>query len=323
MNTNVISVIILNWNGKQHLSECIASVQNQTYKNYEVILVDNGSTDGSQDFIKSNFPDVNLVCLDRNYGFAKGNNLGIEASQGEYIVLLNNDTRVEVDWLENLHKCISTDPAVGFCASKMISYYDNRVIDSAGDGFAVCGAGFKRGHGDIPDRYMENDYVFGACAGAAIYKREMLDRIGFLDENFFAIYEDSDLSFRAQLAGYKCKFAANAVVYHKVNTTLGKFSSFYVYYGHRNVELTYLKNMPGILIIKTIIPHTFYNFFAFGYFITKGKCFSFLRAKFAVLKEIKNILKKRKEIKKLKVVDNSYLWSVFEKKWLKNRTKGK
>ena len=130
----MISIIILNWNGKHHLEECLSSVLKQTYKDYEVIVVDNGSTDGSQEYISSRFPSVSLICNDQNYGFCKGNNIGIKASKGEYIVLLNNDTVVEQDWLQQLYECMISDIDVGFCTSKLLSYSTRNLLDAAGDG---------------------------------------------------------------------------------------------------------------------------------------------------------------------------------------------
>lgn len=319
----MISIIILNWNGKHHLNECLSSALQQTYTDFEVVLVDNGSTDGSQELVKRNYPNVNLICLDRNYGFCKGNNIGIKAAKGNFIILLNNDTMVETDWLENLHMCIVSEPDIGFCASKMISYYNKNLLDSAGDGFSVCGAGYKRGHFESSSKYDSNDRVFGASAGAAIYKREMLDKIGLLDEDFFAIYEDVDLSFRAQLAGYKCKHASNAVVYHKINSTLGKMSDFYVFHGQRNAEYVYFKNMPKGLILKTLHHHLLYNLLAFIYFLFKGKGMVFLKAKYVFIKDFKKVLKKRKVVQQSKVIFDEEIWNLFEKKWFSTRIKGK
>lgn len=319
----MISIIILNWNGKHHLCDCLTSVLKQTHTDFEVIVVDNGSNDGSQEIISVNFHSVNLICLDRNYGFCKGNNIGIEAARGEYIVLLNNDTVVEPDWLQQLHDCMLSDPDIGFCASGLLTYADKNLLDAAGDGFSICGAGYKRGYLEEAAGYKKEEYVFGACAGAAMYKKEMLDKIGLLDEDFFVAYEDSDLSFRAQLAGYKCKYAPKAVVYHKVNSTLGKLSDSYVFYGHRNVEYAYFKNMPGKLLIRTVLPHIAYDILAFAYFTKKGKGLAFMKAKVDFIRNFKKVMAKRREIQSMKCVDDSYIWSILEKKWLSTRLRGK
>ena len=319
----MISVVILNWNGKHHLEECLSSVMRQTYKEYEVLVVDNGSTDGSQEYVRSRFPSVSLICNGENFGFCKGNNIGIRAAKGEYIVLLNNDTVVEPDWLQQLYDCMISDTEVGFCASKLLSYSERELLDAAGDGYSVCGAGYKRGYLEEAAKYDEDEYVFGACAGAAMYNREMLDKIGLLDEDFFVAYEDSDLSFRAQLAGYKCKFASRAKVYHKVNSTLGTLSDTYVFYGHRNVEYAYFKNIPGKLIKKTILQHIAYNFLGLVYFTMKGKARPFVRAKMDFIRNRKAVKEKRNKIQSTKSVDDQYIWSMLEKKWLSTRLKGK
>jgi len=185
MNQKIISIIVLNWNGKVYLKECLESLAAQTYKNFEVIFVDNGSIDGSIEYVKNNFPEVKILTLIKNTGFCKGNNEGIKISNGEYVALLNNDTKTDPYWLEELHKAILKYPSVGFYASKIIFYSDREKIDAVGDGYSFCGAGFKRGHFEHKDKYNKEEKVFGSCAGAAIYKKSMLNDIGLLDEDFF------------------------------------------------------------------------------------------------------------------------------------------
>ena len=319
----MISIILLNWNGKHHLDECLASILSQAFNNCEILLVDNNSCDGSQQYIKANYSHIKLISLDQNIGFSAGNNIGIHAAKGDYIILLNNDTVVEPGWLDCLYKCMTSDPTIGFCASKMVSYYDRDLLDTTGDGFSISGAAFKQGHMENKNKYNKDEYVFGACAGAAMYKREMLETIGLLDEDFFLLYEDADLSFRAQLAGYKCKYAADAVVYHKVRSSIGMLSDTHVFYGQRNVEYAYFKNMPAGLIPRTLWRHLLYNILAFGYFTLKVKGLIFLKAKWDFLKNFRKVLAKRKRVQSLKVVDDKYIWSILEKKWLSTRLKGK
>ncbi len=323
INNKNISIIILNYNGKHHLIECMESIKKYQNLFVQIILVDNNSIDGSQEYLMNYYPNIQLIFLNHNTGFSYGNNIGIHAAKGDYIVLLNNDTVVEPDWLENLYKCMTSDPSVGSCASKMVSYYDRNLLDTAGDGFSISGAAFKCGHMENEDQYCKDEYVFGACAGAAMYKREMLETIGLLDEDFFLLYEDADLSFRAQLAGYKCKYAADAVVYHKVRSSIGMLSDTHVFYGQRNVEYAYFKNMPAGLIPRTLWRHLLYNILAFGYFTLKGKGLIFLKAKWDFLKNFRKVLAKRKQVQSLKVVDDKYIWSILEKKWLSTRLKGK
>jgi len=180
----LISLIIVNWNGKPFLNECLSTLSHQTYSPYEIIVVDNGSTDGSGDFLRQKFPHVQLVQLTENHGFAGGNAKGLEVATGEYIALLNNDTRVEEFWLETLIQPMLDDSAIGICASKLIVNATGK-LESAGDGLTTWGVGLKRGFEQDPGLYTAKGQVFGASAAACLYRREMLDAIGFLDEDFF------------------------------------------------------------------------------------------------------------------------------------------
>ncbi len=319
----MISVIVLNWNGKAHLKECLDSLRNQTFKDSEIILVDNGSTDDSIEYVKNNSPEVKILALGKNTGFCKGNNEGIKISQGEYVVLLNNDTKTDPFWLEELHKAISKNPSVGFCASKIIFYDNQEKIDAAGDGYSLCGAPFKRGHSERRDKYNKEEEVFGACAAAAIYRKSMLNDIGLLDEDFFMGFEDGDLSFRAQLRGYKCLYVPKAIVFHRISATIGKLSSRQVYYGQRNVEYVYIKNMPISLIFRYFFSHLIYNIGAFLFFLLKGKGLVFLKAKLSVLRNLRILLRKRKAIQKSQKVDIVYLKKIMEKRCFAVRIKGK
>jgi GT2 family glycosyltransferase len=244
------SIIIVNWNGQHLLKDCLPSVFDQSYSNIEVIVVDNGSEDGSTEFIETKFPDVNLIKLDKNYGFAKANNEGYRHSTGDRIALLNNDTIADSHWLENLNRSLDDYPEVGFCASKILLQHQPNIIDSAGDMLSVFGAK-NRGHSDFDQpKYNFPSYVFGACAAAAIYRREMLEDIGFLDEIYITNFEDVDLSFRAQLAGYKCLYVPTAIVYHKRGETIRKVKSNIQLLSYRNRRILWLKNAPAKMVIK-------------------------------------------------------------------------
>ena len=243
------SLIIVNWNGRDLLEDCLPSLEYQTITAEEIIVVDNGSNDDSVEFLKISFPSVKVVTLDKNYGFAKANNIGIRLASGSRIALLNNDTVVDSQWLEELNHALDNHPEVGFCASKMLMYRDPNIIDSAGDMLGIARA-YKRGHRKQDGtEFNEPAFVFGACAGAALYRREMLADIGLFDETFVTNLEDVDLSFRAQLAGYKCIYVPTAVVYHKVGETKRRIS-WIDRLTHRNNRLMWLKNAPGLLLLK-------------------------------------------------------------------------
>jgi GT2 family glycosyltransferase len=257
MNT---SVIIPNWNGLHLLSDCLTSLHNQSFSDFEVIVVDNGSTDGSPGFIKTYFPSVKLIRLDKNYGFAKANNIGFAESVGDRIAVLNNDTVVDENWLATFNQTLDTHPDVGFCASKILLLDQPTIIDSTGDVLTLFGA-YNRGHNEVDQpKYNLQQYVFGACAAAAIYRRSMLEDIGFFDDIYVTSFEDVDLSFRAQLAGYKCLYVPNAIVYHKRRETIRKVQSHVQLLSYRNKRILWLKNAPTSMVIK------FFPYFLLGEF---------------------------------------------------------
>ena len=250
MNKTCVSIIILNWNGKSHLNELLKSLNNQSFKNFECIIVDNGSNDGSQEFIKQNFPWVKLIELGNNTGFARGNNIGFEHSTGKYIVTLNNDTVTDPYWLEHLVKTAEKDENIGMVASRICSYYDQDKIDSLG--MKICIDGMSRGAyrnkafsslKKVPDKIL----LPSACS--ALYKRDMLKQIGFFDSSFFAYCEDTDLGLRALSSGWKSILAANSIVYHKYSATSGAISPFKLYLVERNHYWVAGKNLPLALLI--------------------------------------------------------------------------
>ncbi len=242
-------MVVPNWNGERFLSSCLGSLREQSFKDFDTILVDNGSKDGSVAFVGSDFPEVRVLTLGENRGFSAAVNAGIRASRAEYVALLNNDTETHPRWLEALMEAVAAYPAAGSFASKLVDFNDRRVLDGAGDVLRRSGLPYRLGHGE-PDRgqYDEATFVFGACAGAALYRRSMLDDIGLFDEDFFANCEDGDLSFRAQLAGYRCVYVPESVVYHMGSATFGKRSQVATRLGTRNSLCMLVKNLPTPLV---------------------------------------------------------------------------
>jgi GT2 family glycosyltransferase len=297
------------------------SLSKQTVKDFEVILVDNGSSDGSAEFVGEVFPHVKIIRLEQNEGFCRGNNIGLQHSTGNFVALLNNDTRVDKCWLEGLCNAMGQGPEIGLCASCMVNYFSTNILDTAGDGYDICGVGFKIGNGLRVSERQKNGHVFGACAGAALYRRSMIDEIGFFDEDFFSVGEDIDLSFRAKLAGYKCIYVPNAVVYHKVNQTVGPDSDFLLYHARRNVEYTYFKNMPLVLILLTLPMHLLYNLLTLFQALRRGRIAVFLKAKWDFLVNFRKIYKKRKAIQAQRKISLKELLSFFSKDYLLTRTK--
>lgn len=250
-----VSIIIPNYNGAKYIKECIDSVYNQTYKDYELIVVDNASSDNSNEIIEENYPEIKLIKNDTNTGFSIAVNQGIKESKGEYALLLNNDTLAEPTWLEALVNTIEKDKKIFSVCSKMIQYYNNDKIDDAGDEYCVLGWAWKRGDGKSTTEYTKTEEVFSSCAGAAIYRKATFDEIGYFDENFFAYMEDVDISYRAKIYGYKNVYCADAKIHHIGSATSGsKYNGFKIKLAARNNIYVPYKNMPLLQLIINFIP---------------------------------------------------------------------
>ena len=310
----LVSTVILNWNRCDLLERCLVALQCQSYSCSEIILVDNGSTDGSVAYVREHFPEVKVIALPENRGFTGGNNVGIQVARGKYIALLNNDAQPELHWLEALVHALETHPEVGFCASKMLQAGDLRVIDTAGDVFYDYGVGSKRGMDQLDGReFSQIEYVFGACAGAAIYRRAMLEDIGFFDEDFFLYGEDIDLSFRAQLRGYKCLFVPEARVYHQVAATAGWGSHLSIYYSRRNILYVLVKNLPTSLLLRHLGSILFYFLASDMVFALSGYAGAVVRARRDNLKMVNRMLAKRRRIQSTRCVPDAYIESILTK----------
>ena len=248
-NAPRVSVIIVSWNGLDHVDTCLEALERQSMRAFETILVDNASEDGTLEHVQRRFPGVRVVSLNTNQGFAGGNIAGYKEAGGSYIALLNNDTLPEATWLASLVQCADQHPGVGMVASHMTDWESART-DSAGDAVNILGRAHQRHKGQQLTELLQEVYVFSACAGAALYKREMIEDVGFLDESFFMNVEDTDLAFRAQLRGWKAIFCPAAVVRHRVSASQVAGSPANVYYNTRNYLWSYVKNMPSRLILK-------------------------------------------------------------------------
>ncbi len=248
------TVVIPNWNGAHHLPDCLDSLHDQTQSNFEVVVVDNGSTDHSIALLETAYAWVKVIALSDNRGFSAAVNAGILASSSEFIVLLNNDTRAQADWLERLVDAMTSQPDAAFGASKMLLWDPPHNIDSAGDRFSLwLGAGANIGAGMPADSHTEPAWVFGACAGAAIYRRRLFEDIGLFDEEFFLIFEDVDFDLRAQVAGHRCLYVPNAIVYHKRGASTDLVSAVITARALRNCIWVAGKNLPpGLLAIWSI-----------------------------------------------------------------------
>lgn len=253
MKTNV-AVVIPNWNEKKFLTECLESLKALTLPHL-VIVVDNGSTDGSKEYVEKNFPDVKVIQLEKNYGFAGGVNQGVEYAMkmgAQYIALLNNDAVVDVDWLKELVQEMGKNENIGIVTGKFLRT-DGHRIDSTGDFYTTWGIPFPRGRDEKDNgQYDKQGPVFGATGGASLYRASLFRDIGLFDEDFFAYFEDVDISFRAQLAGWHVRYTPAAIAYHHVGGTSKKLKGFTRYHSAKNFILLYFKNMPGLFFWKYI-----------------------------------------------------------------------
>lgn len=257
-----VSVVIPNFNGIAFLDSVLASLEGQTLSNFEVILVDNGSTDGSCSFVTANYPWVHLIELAENFGFCGAVNAGIRAAKAPYVLLLNNDTEVKEDFVEEMLAAIRRHKNAFSCGARMVQYHDRDRLDDVGNYYCALGWSFARGRGKDIHAYETEDKIFSACAGAAIYRKKIIEKIGYFDEEHFAYLEDTDIGYRARIYGYENWYAPKAIVYHVGSGTSGsRYNQFKTRYSSRNNIYLIYKNMPLLQIILNL------PFFAVGFLI--------------------------------------------------------
>ena len=322
---HLVSVIVLNWNGIKVLNQCLGSLRTQTYTPLEIIVVDNASTDDSVDFIRERFPDVRLVVNEKNFGFGGGNNVGIQASQGKYVMMLNNDTRLDPKCIEELKGSLEKDRRYGVCASKILLEYEDNLIDAAG--IVVCPDGLSIGRGRLEkgDRYDEEMEVFFASDCACLYRREMLEDIGLYDEDFFAYADETDMGWRAQLAGWRCIYNPKAVVHHFHSASSGTYSPFKAFLVERNRIWVAIKNFPLPLLVFGQF-YTFWRYLlqAYGAFAGKGAAGRFtsdfskaelikilIKVYLSLWRQLPLMLRKRRAIQKKKRISNQEVFRLI------------
>jgi GT2 family glycosyltransferase len=319
--------VVVNWNGKQLLTECFDSLVAQNLDRMEIILVDNGSEDGSSEYVRERYRTVRVISLSENCGYAGGNNAGIRVASGKYIALLNNDTKVDPDWMSSLLKeAESAPPKVGMWACKILSYDDPTIIDNVG--LLLYPDGLGRGKGRLEkdegqyDKKTEALFPSG-CAG--LYRREMLDEIGLFDEEFFAYADDVDLGLRARLAGWQCVYVPFAKVLHKYSASSSAHSPFKVFLVERNRIWVLLKYYP----IEMILISPFGTFMRllvhlFGALTGKGASGRFseqhsvfrggailCKAWYSALSALPNIIRQRRASFKLRRIGRRELYRLF------------
>ena len=314
-----LSILIVNWNGLHHLEECLGSIKAQAFPDFEIVLVDNGSADGSIAFLESNHPDVGIVRTDRNLGFAGGNNLGIRHCRGSHVFFLNNDTRLAPDALENLARDIRANSRYSVFACFLINYHDPSMVDSGGDTFYTSACGFTYA-GYPVSLFTAPREVTLACAGAAVYERGLLERLGGFDEDFFLIFEDADLAFRARHLGASVLFLPDVKVFHKGSASMGGKASFTsIFYTDRNYLSVFLKNYPAVTLIKTLPGLAFMKAMRMVVAARSGQLGAWARANVQAILLIPKMLRKRWAIQSASRLSRQEFERLLRRNWRKER----
>ncbi|RPJ03144.1 MAG: glycosyltransferase family 2 protein [Chloroflexi bacterium] len=309
----MFSVVIPNWNGAHHLPTCLNALCAQTYPRVEVIVVDNASQDGSLALLAEQYPQVRAIALPQNQGFTGACNAGMRAAAGDYVALLNNDTEVDPGWAVAVVDAFDRHPEAGLVASKMLLFDQRDRFHTAGDLYRVDGRLVNRGVWEQDTgQYDREEYVFSACGGSAAYRRAMLGTIGLLDDDFFFSCEDMDLAWRAQLAGYRCVYVPNAIVYHRLAATGGGVTASY--YDGRNTIWILIKDYPAALwrkhafeILRTQLDLGWQALRAWRGAAARAR----LRGMAASLRGLPKMLRKRRRIQSSRRVSIAYLESIL------------
>lgn len=300
----LISVIVLNWNGAEHLPRCLQALAAQTWRDFETLVADNASTDGSVDGLDAMYPEVRLVRFTRNLGFATANNAAAALARGRWLAFLNNDAFPDPAWLEQLALAVERHPEAAVFASRLVDSTDPTRIQAAGDAIHVSGAAWPLTNG-IPAAATgsQDEEVFSACAAAALVERRAFHQIGGFTEAFVSHLEDVDLGFRLRLRGYRCIYAPLAVAAHVGSASYGRESERTVYQVQRNLVWMYAANMPGRLVWKYLLAHLAANIFFTVFYTLKGRGRAVWRAKLDALRGLPAALARRKIIQSQRKVD--------------------
>lgn len=328
MEKGLVSVVIPTIKGREYLAECIPSLFGQSYGLPEVIIVDNGSSDGTPEYVRKNFPGVRVIENKINLGFSKAVNIGIRASSGEYVFILNDDTLLDPGCIKRLAEQMRADSRIGMCCPKILSYFDHTLIDNVGHLVYPDGMNFSRGRGEVDrGQYDQVEEICFPPGCAAFCRRKMLDEIGLLDENLFMFGDDTELGFRARLAGWICMYVPAALMYHRWSSTAGKYSTFKAFSVEKNRVWVAVSIFPLSLLVRAPV-YTFlrYIFQACSVFSKKGYAGNFvkdlsktellkvlLRANLAALASLPENLRRRAHVQRLKKVSNAEIYSWFRR----------
>lgn len=304
------SVIVVNWNDLHHLKRCLPSLARQNYPNCEVLVVDNGSIDGSVEFIEQEFPEVKVIKNGQNLGYAGANNVGFKLAKGEFIAVLNPDTEVDPDWLRELIVALQEEPQAGLATPKILLMDHPERINTCGNEISFTGLAYCRGLDQPADMYQEREIISAVSGAAFVIKRSVLERIGGFDEIFFIYYEETDLSLRAMLAGYACLYIPTSVVYHQYAF---QFSPRKVFMQERNRLISLLKTLRWRSFFALLPSLWLAELLAWGYSVINGP--EHVRNKFRsyiwLIYNHRQISDARRAVQELRQVDDRVILSRF------------
>jgi GT2 family glycosyltransferase len=315
----LVSIVITPWNSGATLPRCLNSLAAQTARDFEVILVDNGSTDGALERLAENWPGLNFqtLVLAENKGYAVANNLGAKLARGTWLALLNADAFPQPNWLEKLLRAADEHPQFSFFASRQIQADAPQLLDGCGDAYHVSGQVWRWYRNDPAEQYgLESRETFGACGAAALYKRDAFLEVNGLDEDFFSYMEDIDLSFRLRLRGQRCLYVQDAIVRHIGSASLGPRSDFAAYYGQRNLVWCFVQNMPGGLLWRYLPAHLVLNLVYLADYSLRGRGKVIWRAKLDAVRGLARAWQKRKVIQQNVTVSDIDLLKSMDHSWL-------
>ncbi|NLK33685.1 MAG: glycosyltransferase family 2 protein [Methanosarcina flavescens] len=306
-----VSIVILSYNNREDLEECIPSLMSQTYQDFEIIVVDNASMDGNEEFIRTNYPMIKVVQTGKNLGYPAGNNAGFEVAEGEYIVVVNPDTVADPEWLAELIKPLKNDPTIAATTSKVLIYYQKDKINTCANTSHLTGLTFCRGLNKSADEFS-NFQAVGAVSGCSFAIRsDMLKKINGFDPDFFLYLEDTDLSWRIRFAGGKIMYVPKSVIYHKFSLSIAPFKEFYL---ERNRYLILLKNLNTKTLILLTPALAITEIVTMGHAILNGPKYikSKLMAYLWIIKHIRTILIKREETLSKKIISDKEFFGLLD-----------
>ena len=309
----LISIIILNYNAGELLENCVNSVFETKYKNFEVIVVDNVSTDGSHKKCKEKFKKIQLIENSKNFGYCEGNNIGIKKAKGEFIVILNPDTIVAPNWLDEFLIAYSKF-GDGLYQPKILSLYEKDVLQSTGNMIHLFGFGFARDKGTIDDNQFQEIEKIGYASGTCLFtSTKVLDKIGLLDNFLFLYHDDLDLGWRAAQLGINSYFVPTASIFHAESYIL-KWSSKKFYWLERNRKYCLLTHFSRDTYKKIQFTLLLVDFFVWVFYISKGFLGAKIKAELDILKNKKFINEKYLELESKKIIQDDELIKTFPNK---------